>query len=257
MYRIDLMTPEDVPEVCRVERRCFSNPWPASAYRRELQAPEQNYYVVLREGPAVVAQPRADGPGEGNGTYPVERLGADGAARAVARRTLLPLGLGRRAEGGGGSANGARSGPSPVLGFAGMWVLYDEAHVTTIGVEPAHRGRSLGELLLVAMFDEARRRGANWLTLEVRVSNEPAQRLYRKYGFSVQGTRKRYYSDNNEDAHIMWSRPLQDPAYQAELAALRDALFQRLGHEPVIARGRRAGVGGRRPPVGGRRSAAG
>jgi ribosomal-protein-alanine N-acetyltransferase len=86
----------------------------------------------------------------------------------------------------------------------------------------------LGELLLVAMFDEALRRGATWLTLEVRVSNEPALALYRKYGFAVHGTRQRYYSDNNEDAHVMWSRSLQDPAYRAELAALRQALLDRL-----------------------------
>lgn len=224
MYRIDPMTQEDVPEVSRVERRCFSNPWPVSAYRRELQAPDQNHYVVLREeqanGTAVA--------GTGNGRSPDVRANGNGAGgtRQLPRRTLLPLGFGRRSEADGSAA--ARLGRPPVLGFAGMWVLYDEAHVTTIGVEPTHRGRGLGELLLVAMFDEAIRRGANWLTLEVRVSNEPAQALYRKYGFHVQGTRKRYYSDNHEDAHVMWSRSLQDPAYREELAALRTALFARL-----------------------------
>lgn len=224
MYRIDPMTQEDVPEVSRVERRCFSNPWPVSAYRRELQAPDQNHYVVLREEQALGDPPD---PAE-NGAAPHDRTNGDGApaGRPVPRRTLLPLGFGRRGEGNGSAA--ARLGRPPVLGFAGMWILYDEAHVTTIGVEPSHRGRGLGELLLVAMFDEAMRRGATWLTLEVRVSNEPAQALYRKYGFHVQGTRKRYYSDNHEDAHVMWSRSLQDPAYREELAALRTALSARL-----------------------------
>ena len=230
MYRIDPMTQEDVPEVSRVERRCFTNPWPASAYRRELQAPGQNYYVVLREEPAN-GRPE---PGEGNGIDPpANRSNGDGTGRALPRRTLFPLGLGRRAD--AGPAAAGRPPRSPVIGFAGMWILYDEAHITTIGVDPAHRGRGLGELLLVAMFDEALRRGANWLTLEVRVSNEPAQALYRKYGFSVHGTRRRYYSDNNEDAHVMWSRSLQDAPYRAELAALRQALFDRLQLAPTSA----------------------
>ena len=224
MYRIDPMTQEDVAEVARVERRCFSNPWPVSAYRRELQAPQQNHYVVLRRAASDAVAQAGHAP-NGNGQPPPGANGHGGTGqRPVARRTLLPLGLSRRGDGNAAT----RHGREPILGFAGMWVLYDEAHVTTIGVEPNERGKGLGELLLVAMFDEAIRRGATWLTLEVRVSNEPAQALYRKYGFAVQGTRKRYYSDNNEDAHVMWSRSLQDPAYRAELAELRRALLARL-----------------------------
>ena len=246
MYRIDPMTLDDVPEVSRLERRCFSNPWPTSAYRRELQAPEQNYYVVLREAAASEAGPGLDGPGDGNGhrlATPDAQANGSGQTRVLPRRTLLPLGFGRRGEPGGPRT-------PPIIGFAGMWVLYDEAHLTTIGVEPAFRGRGLGELLLGAMFDEAVRRGANWLTLEVRVSNEAAQSLYRKYGFTVQGTRKRYYSDNNEDALIMWSRPLQDSDHQAELTALRSALRERLGGVSV-AFDPRLSVATRRRPVAG------
>lgn len=216
MYRIAPMTQDDVAEVSRVERRCFSNPWPVSAYRRELQVPDQNYYVVLRAEPAPV--PVAAG------AYPNGGGEANGAVRALPRRTLLPLGLARRI----GTDGLGRAEAAPIVGFAGMWTLYDEAHVTTIGIDPDHRGRGLGEWLLVTMFDEAIRRGANFLTLEVRVSNEPALALYAKYGMSVQGRRRRYYSDNNEDAHIMWSRPLRDDAYRADLAELRRGLGDRL-----------------------------
>jgi ribosomal-protein-alanine N-acetyltransferase len=218
VYRIEPMTVDDVAEVSRVERLCFANPWPASAYRRELRIPRQNYYVVLREDP------------EGAAALGETDIQA-GAPRAIARRTLLPLPLGRRAE--FGPAKPRRGGVPPVIGFAGMWAVYDEAHITTIGVDPAYRGRSLGELLLVALFDEGLRRGANWLTLEVRVSNEAAQNLYRKYGFTVQGTRRRYYSDNNEDAYIMWSRPLRDADHLRDLARLRQALYDRLGFVPA------------------------
>jgi ribosomal-protein-alanine N-acetyltransferase len=215
VYRLDLMTQSDVPEVSRVERRCFANPWPTSAYRRELQNPRQNAYVVLRQA----APPEPAGNGQehpaGNGAHP---------SRPLPRRSLLPLGLGRKP-----GANGAPA--EPVIGFAGMWMAFDEAHITTIGVDPAWRGKGLGELLLIAMVDEAFARGANWLTLEVRVSNLAAQTLYRKYGFTVHGARRRYYSDNNEDALIMWSPSLHDPAFRERVERLRGALARRLGEQ--------------------------
>ena len=223
MYRLDLMNQDDVPEVSRVERRCFANPWPSSAYRRELQNPRQNFYVVLRETHVPdhsTLDPAANG-GEG---------GDDGAAtpKAMPRRSLLPLSLGRKAKGNG-------SGDEPIIGFAGMWMAFDEAHITTIAVEPARRGNGLGELLLIAMVDEAIARGANWLTLEVRVSNDSAQTLYRKYGFTVHGNRRRYYSDNNEDALIMWSPSLHEADFRERVEKLRGSLARRLGHQ--IARG--------------------
>src|SRR5690606_20918578 len=115
-----------------------------------------------------------------------------------------------------------------IVGFAGMWVLYDEAHVTTIGVSPQHRGRGLGELLLIDLFEKAIQRNAEWVTLEVRVSNAPAQALYHKYGFTRQGIRRRYYSDNGEDAYIMWSPSLKQPEYRERFEALKAALFERL-----------------------------
>ncbi|MDQ3696273.1 MAG: ribosomal protein S18-alanine N-acetyltransferase [Chloroflexota bacterium] len=229
------MTTADVPEVGRIERRCFANPWPASAYRRELQVPAQNHYVVLREiAPPALAEAGAI-------AAATEENGAHGE-RSLPRRTLLPLAFGRKL----GRPMEESGDGLPILGFAGMWLAFDEAHVTTIGVDPEVRGRGLGELLLVAMFDEAFRRHTNWLTLEVRVSNAPAQMLYQKYGFHEQGRRKRYYSDNNEDALIMWSEPLSDPAFQGQIERLRDQLFVRLeadpadlGLSPALPNGRR------------------
>jgi [ribosomal protein S18]-alanine N-acetyltransferase len=220
VYRLDMMTQDDVPDVSRVEKRCFANPWPASAYRRELQNPAQNYYVVLREMRAG-SLPGLDlntGPG---GTHAAER--ETSPFRSVPRRSLLPIGRGRQQDGNGRDQ-------SSIIGFAGMWLAFDEAHLTTIGVDPHHRGLGLGELLLLCAFDEAVERGANWLTLEVRVTNGAAQALYRKYGFAAHGTRKRYYSDNNEDALIMWSPALGEPRFRAEVESRRDALARRLGN---------------------------
>ncbi len=219
VYSLDIMTQDDVPEVSRVERRCFANPWPASAYRRELQNPAQNFYVVIRESPVTAPISGSDSadPHEPNLEHGIA------PAKPVPRRALLPITLGRKQD-----SNGQQR--SPIVGFAGMWLAFDEAHVTTIGVDPVCRGQGLGELLLLCMFDEALDRGANWLTLEVRVTNAAAQALYRKYGFTTHGTRKRYYSDNNEDALIMWSPALADPDFRARLESRRFALEQRLGN---------------------------
>ncbi len=101
----------------------------------------------------------------------------------------------------------ARDGADEVVGFAGMWVIFDEAHVTTIAVDRRRRGERIGERLLLALIDHALGRGARWMTLEVRPSNDVALALYRKFGFREVALRKRYYSDNGEDALIMWRLP--------------------------------------------------
>jgi ribosomal-protein-alanine N-acetyltransferase len=92
-----------------------------------------------------------------------------------------------------------------VLGYGGMWIIVDEAHVTNIAVDEPYRGQGLGEKLLREMMHTAVWLGARRMTLEVRVSNETAQSLYRKLGFEPSGLRPGYYSDNHEDALIMWA----------------------------------------------------
>jgi len=89
-------------------------------------------------------------------------------------------------------------------GYAGMWTVMDEAHITNIAVRTAYRGRKLGARLLDELLGMAESLGLERATLEVRVSNEVARRLYVKMGFREIGVRKGYYSDNNEDAVIMW-----------------------------------------------------
>jgi len=91
-----------------------------------------------------------------------------------------------------------------IIGYGGMWTIIDEAHVTNIALRRDRRGRGLGELLLRRMMDQAAEYGMHRMTLEVRVSNERAQRLYERLGFEPAGIRPGYYSDNNEDALIMW-----------------------------------------------------
>lgn len=91
-----------------------------------------------------------------------------------------------------------------IVGFCGLWIIMDECHVTNIAILPEHRGKKLGEKLMRAAMDTAVEKGAKTMTLEARVSNTPARNLYEKLGFKNGGIRKSYYSDNFEDAIVMW-----------------------------------------------------
>jgi ribosomal-protein-alanine N-acetyltransferase len=95
-----------------------------------------------------------------------------------------------------------------IIGYAGMWLIVDEAHVTNVALLPEYRGKKLGEKLMSALLEHAKNRGALRMTLEVRASNEAAQGLYHKFGFASQGRRRNYYTDTNEDALIMWCERL-------------------------------------------------
>ena len=97
-----------------------------------------------------------------------------------------------------------------LLGYTGFWLVGDEAHITTLAVHPDFRRQGVGERLLVHNVLAARVAGALWLTLEVTVSNEAAQKLYFKYGFRNLGVRKRYYQDNSEDALVLWTDRISD-----------------------------------------------
>ena len=114
-----------------------------------------------------------------------------------------------------------------IVGFAGLWVMVDEAHVTTFAVDPRWRRRGIGERLLLALLDVAVARRAREATLEVRLSNMPARRLYEKYGFRPVGIRPRYYSDNGEDALIMTTDALDSVGMRERVADLRAALDER------------------------------
>ncbi|MDP7981323.1 ribosomal protein S18-alanine N-acetyltransferase [Bacillus multifaciens] len=91
-----------------------------------------------------------------------------------------------------------------IMGYCGLWMILDESHITNIAILPKYRGLKLGVALLQEVMNKARAFGAKTMTLEVRVSNEVAKKLYRKFGFQNGGIRKRYYTDNYEDGLVMW-----------------------------------------------------
>ena len=203
-YFIDPMRESDVTRVQEIERQSFSTPWSAATYLRELRSQNQCRYLVAR---ASNSAPR----------------GLDHAApqRRGWLASVLP------------GLFGASETPSPyqVVGYGGVWLTVDEGHITTIATAPETRGRGVGELILNGLIDAAHNLGADVLTLEVRVSNEVAQNLYLKYGFQARGTRRRYYTDNNEDALIMWTESINAPAFQQRLHQLRTLLAERLRAE--------------------------
>lgn len=102
------------------------------------------------------------------------------------------------------------------VGYAGMWMILDEAHINNVCIHPDYQGRGYGNVLVDFVIHEAYRQGADSITLEVRASNSRAKQLYSKFGFEVEGVRKRYYSDNGEDALIMWKQGLAIELKKAE-----------------------------------------
>ena len=111
-----------------------------------------------------------------------------------------------------------------LVGFGGLWLMVEEAHVVTVAVAPAARGRGYGRLLVHALLGLARREGMGAATLEVRVSNAAARALYREFGFHEVGVRKRYYSDNKEDAIIMTTEEFETEAFEQRLRVLGERL---------------------------------
>lgn len=111
-----------------------------------------------------------------------------------------------------------------IVAYGGLWVILEDAHITTVAVKPSHQRKRFGERVLVHLLDEAIERGACWVTLEVRESNLGAQELYRKYGFTVVNTRRGYYSDNDENALVMWAGNLKGAVFQNRLNALKAGL---------------------------------
>ena len=111
-----------------------------------------------------------------------------------------------------------------IVAYGGIWVILEDSHITTIAVHPDFRGKRFGEQMLLRLLDETMERGASWITLEVRESNIVAQALYRKYGFTVVSTRRAYYSDNNENALVMWAGNVKGALYRNRVQALRERM---------------------------------
>jgi len=110
-----------------------------------------------------------------------------------------------------------------ILGFAGLWIMPDEGHISAIGVRNNYRRRGIGERLLISLIDLATELNIKTISLEVRVSNEAAQSLYRKYEFQIIGRHPHYYAQNGEDALLMSTNIITSAPFQARFQQLKEA----------------------------------
>ena len=174
--RVAPMALDDIARVMEIDTLSFPLPWSPTSYRYELTQNTNSHFVVAVAG----GEPPA-----GSQRVPdslVERLNPSHWFRPAAPPPPPPR---------------------QVVGYGGFWFIVDEAHISTIAVHPDWRGQGVGEIMFVNMLEQALDLGALTATLEVRVTNAPAQALYRKYEFEQTGRRKRYYRDNGEDALLM------------------------------------------------------
>ncbi|HEU0073804.1 MAG TPA: ribosomal protein S18-alanine N-acetyltransferase, partial [Dehalococcoidia bacterium] len=118
-----------------------------------------------------------------------------------------------------------------IIGYVGIWLMVDQAHIVAIAIREEYRRQGLGELLLAEAVEMALSNGQESVTLEVRRSNESAQALYEKFRFLKVGVRRRYYTDNKEDALIMTTPPINTDSYGEHLAYLRDCWERRWAQE--------------------------
>ena len=198
LYRVEPMKTEDLDAVMEIEYEAFSAPWSARAYDYELHYNEMAHYSVVRPQieipiPATAAEP------------PFWK-------RLFSREHPAAL----------------STWHFSIIAYGGFWLMVDEAHISTIASHKDWRRHGVGELLLASLIDQATELGAHAVTLEVRVSNTAAQSLYQKYGMTVEGKRKKYYSDNGEDAYIMSTPELTSAEYQRLMQELKTKLITRL-----------------------------
>jgi len=122
-----------------------------------------------------------------------------------------------------------------VVGYGGLWAVGEESHVTTIGVAAACQGQGFGRAIFAALVNRSYALKANFISLEVRPHNEPAIHLYETFGFKVIGRRRGYYTDNGEDALVMWSDLIHAPQFKVRFLAILDQLeIEGLGAPPAV-----------------------
>ena len=206
---------EDITEVVEIEKEAFSPTWVSSPFRRDVNNKRACYLVACLEpaDDSSPPDPRPDEEVEGDQSW---------LSRLAGR-----LGFGPAAV----DPPPAEEEPS-IAGYVSVWYQGDEAHITEIAVRETLRGNGIGELLLIGSLRAAREYGSHVMTLEARVSNFIAQRLYEKYSFKSVGIRKGYYSDNREDAVIMTTTPIGTEEYSRLFRELQDLWESKRG--PIV-----------------------
>ncbi len=192
---------EDISQVVHIEREIFPTPWSGTNFRYELLFNRSaRYFVACVPLPGDVSK----GVSWLDALISrVQRLFSKSEEQAIDNQW--------------------------VVGYAGLWFMSDEAHLTTIAVRQTYQRQGLGELLLISAIELAMERNAQFITLEVRPSNGAAQALYRKYGFTGVGLRRGYYYDTGEDALLMATEKITSASFEGQFHRLKQAHAQRWG----------------------------
>ena len=215
-YSVRLAREEDISQLAEIEKEAFPTNWPATPFRRDLSRESISVLVISLLPEDDDSTPDASDNPAGAADHP---------------RGLV--GLLARIFRGQNHRQANRGAAEFIAGYVATSYMTDEAHVTGIAMRGSHRGRGLGELLLMSSIELAMRRNSRVVTLEVRVSNHVAQSLYTKYGFDQAGLRKGYYTDNHEDAYIMTTAPITSPEYSDKFRTLEQSYRERRGNAAI------------------------
>lgn len=207
-----LMRREDIAQVTEIDREAFPTLWPPTNYRNELTNRLARYIVACDKDKTVA--------------LPEEKAAAEKVISGLTSRLKWFLHHDLF------SANKALPSVTHyIMGFAGLWLMAGEAHITNIAVREMRRRQGIGELLLISLVDLAIEMDASLVTLEVRFSNTAAQQLYYKYGFVQVGLRRGYYIDDKEDAMLMTVEGISSATYKSRLNELKRAYSRKWGRE--------------------------
>jgi len=208
-FNIRLMCSEDLPQVNDIDHEAFPTLWPPANYHRELKNGLAHYIVAC------------DDEIEYKPPEPPEDTSQKDLPGLLGRLRLL---FNHHQPSNNEAPPAARG---YIFGFAGLWLMAGEAHLTNIAVREKYHRRGIGELLLISMIELALELGAHLVTLEVRASNTTAQSLYTKYGFIEVGLRRGYYTDNREDGVLMTIENVTSAPVQANLRQLKQSHARR------------------------------
>jgi ribosomal-protein-alanine N-acetyltransferase len=205
---IRFMRPQDIPQVKEIDHDAFPTEWPPTNFPRELENKLAHYIVVYdTENTNQQSDPKPPEKEKQPGFF-------DRARRIFLRKPTLQVEPLEDAH---------------ILGYAGVWIMADEAHITSIASDKDRRRQGIGEALLIAVIEFAMVKKVRIVTLEARVSNQIAQNLYYKFGFDKLGVRKAYYLDNKEDAVIMSTEFIGSPSFKEKFTKAKQVYYQKWG----------------------------
>jgi len=210
-YSIRLMHKEDIAQVTEIDQEAFPTMWPPANYERELQTRLAHYIVAHEEGRKVKRTRITVTPEQGSTRLPLRGQQLFRYNRSLSLENPPP------------------TAEQYIVGFAGFWMMADEAHITNVAVRKNHRRQGIGEFLLISVIDLALELKARIFTLEVRASNLAAQDLYHKYGFRQVGIRQGYYTDDKENALVMATEDITSATFQKRLNRLKKVHSRRWG----------------------------